>query len=162
MFVLTLKSKLNKKTLKKLVVSIVLIVCAVLTVVGAVNVYDKPSTKANSSNGEFITAFEEENAQEFVKQFDKAVAQLFKHQTIFIPTEFDNTYIDYNNLQKEQGLNLEKYKGKQCQLYIYKLKGYTIDYADAYISLIVYRDSVIAGHISTGVLNSRLYTFYGE
>ncbi len=162
MFVLTIKSKFNKNVLKHTFLGAILFLCVVLLLFGAVALCDKPESGATCKNGEYNTAFNKDNPQEFVKQFDKKIKELYKQQEVFIPGEFDDTYSEYNELQKQQGLNLEKYKGKLCQLYIYKLSDYTIDYNDAYISIIVYRQRVIGGHISTGIVNCELYTFYGD
>ena len=39
-----------------------------------------------------------------------------------IPDEFDETYEEYNDLQKTQGLDLEKYKGRNATLYVYSVR----------------------------------------
>ncbi len=43
---------------------------------------------------------------------------------IEIPAEFNDVYSSYSDIQKEQGFNLEGYKGKKATLYTYKIKNY--------------------------------------
>lgn len=52
--------------------------------------------------------------------FDEAV----EIEEIFIPESFDSVYENYNALQKQAGLNLEKYKGKKAVRYTYIVKNY--------------------------------------
>lgn len=163
MFVLTVKSKVSKKA-GRILVGISAVLCAIIIFVCAVGVYSTvPDTAVCDSIGQYSTAFESEaSASSFAKQFGKEIEELYSTQSVYIPSHFNETYIKYNELQKKQGLDLEKYKGRQCTLYVYKLKNYTIDYSDAYLSVAVYRDAVIAGHISTGIMDSVMYTFCGE
>lgn len=76
---------------------------------------------------------------------------------VIIPEVFDSVYETYNQLQKAQGLNLEKYKGKTVRRYTYAL---TADDADSeqtdgapgevrYVTLLIYKNRVIGGDITT-------------
>lgn len=77
---------------------------------------------------------------------------------VIIPEVFDSVYETYNELQKAQGLNLEKYKGKTVQRYTYALSpaetgsgeetGET-DGAARYATLLIYKNRVIGGDITT-------------
>ncbi len=163
MFVVTLKSKISKKLLRRIVVCLLVAVCMLVTFLCMVVALDYPSPNATcESVGEYSTAFDESDPDNFMRQFDIETDGLFSVTQVHIPAQFTETYTKYNELQKSQGLDLEKHKGKECTLYIYKLKDLKIDYADAYASIIVYKDKVIAGHISTGILGSAMYTFCGE
>lgn len=46
------------------------------------------------------------------------------HKTVTIPKEFDDVYEGYNELQKEQGFDLAKYKGRQAEFYTYSIYNY--------------------------------------
>lgn len=164
MFVVTVKSKLGSKK-SKLVLLCVL--CAVVLMIVSVCFcavrMSVPDTAYCQKMGEYSTAFEtRQDIQEFAQQFSLEFDELYSAQQVYIPVAFNSTYDSYNELQKLQGLDLENYKGKRCELYIYKLKDYTIDDAQAYITVVVYKKSVIAGHISTSVEDSTMYTFNGE
>ena len=83
---------------------------------------------------------------------------------VVIPEVFDSVYETYNQLQKAQGLNLEKYKGKTVRRYTYALTpssdGATDGSADSeqtdgavgevrYVTLLIYKNRVIGGDITT-------------
>lgn len=62
-----------------------------------------------------------------------------------IPEKFDSVYEKYNDIQKSQGLNLEKYKGKTVLRYTYELK----DAKDpAYVTLLIYKNRIIGGDMT--------------
>lgn len=41
--------------------------------------------------------------------------------TVSIPSEFNRIYSEYNNIQLEQGFDLEKYMGQSAEIYTYQL-----------------------------------------
>ncbi len=163
MFVLTVKTKLRSK---KRFLIFVCTLCAVLVLIAfcAVSMIVKPAdTAICDSVGEYsLEANSDESIAKFASQFSLELEELYSEQQVYIPSEFNDTYTQYNNLQIRQGLDLERYKGRECTLHIYKLKDYKIDYEDTYITIIVYKGAVIGGHISTAVSNSPMYTFFGE
>ncbi len=62
-----------------------------------------------------------------------------------IPQVFDSVYEKYNRIQKAQGLNLEKYKGKTVLRYTYEIK----DTAEpTYATLLIYKNRIIGGDIT--------------
>ncbi len=163
MFVLTVKTKLRSK---KRFLIFVCTVAIVLTLIAfcAVSMILKPADTAFcDSVGEYsLEADSDEAIADFASQFSLELDELYSTQQVYIPAEFNDTYTQYNNLQIKQGLDLERYKGRECTLHIYKLKDYKIDYEDTYITIIVYKDAVIGGHISTAEMDSPMYTFFGE
>ena len=59
---------------------------------------------------------------DFLKQFGWEVEEdPIEIMEIRIPKEFDKVYQSYNELQKEVGLDLEKYKGRRVKRYTYKV-----------------------------------------
>lgn len=47
-----------------------------------------------------------------------------EQRTITIPEEFDEVYKGYNALQKEQGFDLENFKGQKAKVYTYPVLNY--------------------------------------
>lgn len=43
---------------------------------------------------------------------------------ITVPTEFNNVYNQYNDVQKKQGFDLEEYKGQKAIIYTYNITNY--------------------------------------
>lgn len=71
-----------------------------------------------------------------------------KIQEVVIPSEFDAVYEKYNQIQLNEGLNLEKYKGKSVKLYTYLVSNYEYD-GSVYANLMVFKETVIGGDISS-------------
>lgn len=62
-----------------------------------------------------------------------------------IPQTFDSVYEKYNRIQKAQGLNLEKYKGKTVLRYTYEIKDTK---EPTYATLLIYKNRIIGGDIT--------------
>lgn len=67
--------------------------------------------------------------------------------SITIPCEFNNTFSAYNELQKAQGFDLSKYRGKTCQKYTYQILNYTDGSQNVRATVIVFKNKVIGGDI---------------
>lgn len=67
---------------------------------------------------------------------------------VLIPKSFDKTYSAYNEMQKQQGFDLEKYQGKKVNLATYRITNYP-DGQEATASLLLYKNRVIGGDISS-------------
>lgn len=57
---------------------------------------------------------------------------------VTIPTEWNAAFTDYNDLQKEQNLDLSRYKGRVAECYSYSGDG------GAFVTLLMYEGKVIA------------------
>lgn len=68
-------------------------------------------------------------------------------QEVVIPKEFDATFEEYNTLQKEQGFNLEKIKGKRVQRYIYQISNHPSGKSPVYASVLIYKNNVVGGDL---------------
>ena len=62
-----------------------------------------------------------------------------------VPKEFDSAYTKYNELQKSQGLNLEKYTGKTVMRYTYELQDAE---EQTYVTLLIYKNRIIGGDVT--------------
>lgn len=71
-------------------------------------------------------------------------------ENVTIPESFDSAYAKYNDIQRSQGLNLKKYKGKNATRYSYYVKNYDGYDGKVLITLLVYKDRVIGGDV-TGI-----------
>lgn len=82
---------------------------------------------------------------------------------VVIPEVFDSVYETYNQLQKAQGLNLEKYKGKTVRRYTYALSPASGGEQSGegvgevrYATLLIYKNRVIGGDITTTGPNGKV------
>ena len=64
-----------------------------------------------------------------------------------IPDIFDEVYTPYNDLQRESGFDLSRYKGKRVKRFTYKIINYPGNSENIRASLLVYEDTVIGGDI---------------
>ncbi len=77
-----------------------------------------------------------------------------EEKEVQIPQEFNDTYTDYNEIQKTQGFDLEKYKGQTVTVYTYNITNYAgYENRDCvYANLLVYGGVLIGGDVcSTSV-----------
>ncbi len=65
---------------------------------------------------------------------------------VIIPEVFDSVYEKYNELQKSQGLNLEKYRGKTVMRYTYSEGA---DEDARYVTLLIYKNRIIGCDVTT-------------
>ncbi len=88
---------------------------------------------------------------DFLGQFGLKADEITDSTEIVIPAEFNDTYEEYNELQKRIGLDLEAYKGKPAEKITYKLNNSKIGYA----VLLVCNGYVIGGHLTNGEYGSK-------
>lgn len=86
---------------------------------------------------------------EFISQFGLTVnGEPVKEETVALPDTFDRVLNEYNELQKLQGLDLTKYKGKRVTHYVYEVTNY--DHAGkVYVNLYICRARVVGCDLSS-------------
>lgn len=80
---------------------------------------------------------------------------------ITIPSVFDSVYSRYNEMQKAQNLDLEKYKGKTVMQYRYVVTNYEYN-GTVLATLLIYKDRVIGGEISSSNIDGFVHGFARE
>ena len=84
----------------------------------------------------------------FLSQFGWQVdPEAVESVEVTVPEEFDKIFTTYNELQKRQGLDLSRYKGKNVRRYTYKITNYDGYDGTVYANILVYRNKVIAGDV---------------
>ena len=66
---------------------------------------------------------------------------------ITIPKDFDKVMTQYNEIQKQQGLDLSKYTKKYATRYTYKVTNYQGYDDTVYANLLVYKNKVVGADI---------------
>ena len=74
-------------------------------------------------------------------------------QQIRIPEVFSPVYQDYNELQRQQGYDLDDYRGRDCLLYSYTVTNWPDDTQTVLADLYVYKNRIIGGDIHSTNLN---------
>lgn len=98
----------------------------------------------------------------FLGQFGWEVsATPVEEAEITIPKEFDKIMKTYNELQKQQGLDLSKFKGKTVVRYTYEITNYPNAEGTVYANVIVFKKRVIGGDICSSDVNGFIHGFSG-
>lgn len=111
----------------------------------------------------FFLLFFKDNSNtnvEFLKTFGwKVEKEEIEREEIKIPQTFDEVYNNYNNLQKQAGLDLEKYKGKKAIRYTYLVINYPEDVKeDVRANVICVKGIPVAGDIMTLSLDGFMHS----
>ncbi len=81
----------------------------------------------------------------FIGQFGYTVeGEALETEEFTLPGEFDRVLAGYNEIQKEQGLDLSRYAKKTVTRYTYTVTNYPEYEGTVYVNLLIYRDRVIA------------------
>ncbi|MEG0693534.1 MAG: DUF4830 domain-containing protein [Oscillospiraceae bacterium] len=119
----------------------------------------KTAQDVRQSDAAIVTV--ENNAQRiaYLKTFGWTVAEeAIEICEVAIPAEFDDVYDGYNKLQKEQGFDLETYKGKRVKRFTYEVTNYPNQESDVRANILVYKDKVIAGDVCSLKLDGFMHT----
>ncbi len=86
----------------------------------------------------------------FLAQFGWEVeAEPKEEVSVTVPAQFDKVFVGYNEIQKQQGLDLTKYRRKTVMRYTYTVKNYPDYEGTVLATLLVYRGRVIGGDLCT-------------
>ena len=84
----------------------------------------------------------------FLSQFGwEVTGAALEGREVTVPSEFDKVFAAYNELQKEQGFDLSKYKKKTAMRYTYEVTNFEGYEGTVYANLIVYRNRVIGADL---------------
>lgn len=101
-----------------------------------------------------------ENRLEFLSQFGwEAGKDAVEEVEVRIPSDFDKVMNAYNEVQKAQGLDLAKYKGKTATRYTYQITNYPDYDGTVYANIIVYKNRVIGGDICSSDVSGFIHGF---
>lgn len=88
------------------------------------------------------------DAVEFLRQFGYEVkSEPREVLEVTIPTEFDKIFAGYNEIQKSEGLDLSKYKGKDLLRYTFEVTNCTDCPGLVLANVLVYKNRVVGGDI---------------
>ncbi|MBQ8145352.1 MAG: DUF4830 domain-containing protein [Clostridia bacterium] len=138
---------------------------AIITLVALVFLipsYSTATTKEIALMNESISFDNVKNSNDVIKflsQYGWEVADSpVEECEITIPKEFDKVISSYNEIQKQQGLDLSKYSKKTALRYTFKITNYPNYDGTVYANVITYRGKVIAGDICTADAKGFIHT----
>ena len=76
-----------------------------------------------------------------------------------MPDEFDKIFAAYNEIQKNQGLDLAKYKRKKLTRYTFEVTNYEGYDKKVFANVLVYRGNVVGGDICSADVEGFVHGF---
>ncbi|MEE0858779.1 MAG: DUF4830 domain-containing protein [Acutalibacteraceae bacterium] len=147
--------RIDKKGIVAMIVAVAVVVFVILKFV----VFNISTTAYCDTVGEYqLEITSDFTIEDFFKQFELEIDKDSQQKVnITIPSEFNDVYEKYNNLQKSQGLDLVDYKGKNAERYTYNVTNYPND-VDVNANIIIYENRVVAGDLCTVTLDGIMTT----
>ncbi|MBQ2767526.1 MAG: DUF4830 domain-containing protein [Clostridia bacterium] len=101
-----------------------------------------------------------EDRVKFLAQFGWEVKpEALEEVEVTIPDEFDKVFAGYNEIQKNQGLDLGRYKNKTVMRYTYEITNYPDYDGRVLVNVLVYRNKVIGGDVCTADVHGFIHGF---
>lgn len=152
MFVYSIKSKHIKVAL--------LVIFVVFTVISLFIL--SQDSKETGKSGMSIKASTHEERMAFLSQYGWELdEEPVEVQEVIIPSEFDDTYTAYNEIQKDQGFDLTVYAGMRAKRWTYIIKNYSgYENKDCIrVNVLVYNGLVIGGDVCSIELDGFMHGF---
>ena len=91
----------------------------------------------------------EEQRQEFITSLGWVVnSEPDEVVEVVIPKKFDEVFENYNSIQKEQGMDLSRYKGKRCRRFSYTVLNHPSGAKNVRLNLLVCGNKIVGGDVS--------------
>ena len=143
------------------------VVCVALvtliTLIAFIPSFEANSTSASAKISEtynFEKVKTNEDRVRFLEQFGWKVNPVAVEEVeVEIPEKFDKIFVGYNEIQKRQGLDLSKYRGKEVMRYTYEITNYSNTSERVYANVIVYRNNVIGGDVCSANVGGFIHGF---
>lgn len=118
------------------------------------------TTSVTSVSNPSVKVSDNKDRIEFLSKFGWQVEEEpIEISEITIPADFNETYKKYNEMQKSQDFNLEKYKGKVCTRFTYKVLNYKDKKDSIVANLLVLNNKIIGGEITSTELDGFMHGF---
>lgn len=120
MFIMSMK--MSKKQIITLIVVIVFIILGLFVGLKVLTESKSSGSKSTETSLEFST---QEDIKNYIKSFGWEIEENpVEVVDVLVPNEFSDVYTNYNQIQKQQGFDLEKYKGKKATRYTFVVLNY--------------------------------------
>ena len=101
-----------------------------------------------------------EDRVNFLSQFGWQVkSDPVSSEKVSVPDTFDKVLMGYNEIQKSQGLDLSKYKGKELTRYTYEITNYSGYDGVVYATILMYRNKVVGGDVCSADTEGFIHGF---
>ncbi|MBR5322571.1 MAG: DUF4830 domain-containing protein [Clostridia bacterium] len=145
---------------------VALSVIALLVLIAFIPTYEPSVVNTlytETANVNFSKIKTNDDRVDFLEQFGWTVSETpVDEQKVTIPKEFDKILLSYNEFQRQMGLDLAKYKGKDVMRYTYEVTNYPEYEGRVYANVLIYRNKVIGGDICSADSKGFLQGFVKE
>ena len=149
---------MRAKTLKFFGIICLCLVAVIVTVAFVPNYVKASAAPAGEINYSKVKTNEDRIA--FLKQFGwEVTGEAIGGESVTIPSEFDKIFGGYNEIQRRQGLDLSKYKGKEMMRYTYEITNYPNYEGKVMANILVYRGKVVGGDICSADVKGFIHGF---
>ena len=125
--------------MKKIIIIFILILSAISVLFAVKKISDNKKREINLCDINSIVLYLKNNGWE-------TDPEMIEFKNVTIPYEFNDIYIRYNNVQKQQGFDLERHKGASVLLTICPVTNY-YDESRVYAELIIKDNRLIGANI---------------
>jgi len=158
MFIYTVKA--NTLRFIAVILAAAAVLVSVVLISESSEIMTTQAISAANKNIKFDKIKSKEDRRAFLEQFgwetsDDEVEGI----SVKLPGEFDRIMTEYNELQKSQGLDLLKFKGREVERYTYKVTNYPDYDGTVYANIIIYRNRVIGGDICSSDVSGFIHGF---
>ncbi len=106
-----------------------------------------------------LKAEDAEGVRAFLESYGWETSASGKEEKIVIPKEWNSTFENYNTIQKAQGFDLSRYKGKEMTRYTFEIINYPDRNETVLANVLVYRGKVAGGDVSTARADGYMHGF---
>ncbi len=125
-----------------------LLLLTVMTAGRLVMTFSGESPASSSMTIKRRPAKTEQQRQQFIADLGwQVAAEPYEEADVVIPKKFDDVYQSYNTIQKEQGTDLTRYRGKRCKRYSYTVLNHPSGMDNIRLNLLVCGGKVIGGDV---------------
>lgn len=148
--------KLKPKTIFGIILAVTGIIVIFLTFVSN-HTQDGKSVSAQ------VSASTDSQRRDYLSSYGWETDDKFETKELTIPERWNDVYIDYNEIQQNQGFDLTDYKGRKVTLYTYKITNYEGESEGIVADMLVCDGILIGGDIcNTSAENGFLVGFNGQ
>lgn len=140
-FVFLKETSHNKRLIISITVAVLMTAAAVVLICGI--------SKEEKELGFCVDLNETGGVGGFLNQFSLEYRCQKSSRTILLPAKDDETFAQYGDIQSKVGLNILKFSGKRVEERYLKLKNKTDKGKELYAVVYIYRERVIAAHLTT-------------
>ena len=131
-----------------------------MALIALVPTYDAEASAFETVSYRYDKIKTDDDVESFLAQFGWQVdAEPEECVEVTLPETFDKIFAAYNQIQKQQGLDLSGYKRKTVKRYTYTVENYPDYEGKVYANVLVYRGKVIGGDLCSADVEGFIHGF---